>query len=138
MTKQCDDLKGAVEAAEDWLAIAETCEAVGPSGVFRYPPICNSEIAAFRTILAALPQDDEGERLRGALRAAHVELDMALGGLALLPGDFGQMEEAWPISKRGALVWRHYGHARERIEAIHACVRDARAALAAIAGAVSK
>jgi hypothetical protein len=48
-----DELERAVAAAEEWIAMAETCEIVGPSGVLRYPPICNSEFDALRLILAA-------------------------------------------------------------------------------------
>ena len=48
-----DELERAVAAAEEWIAMAETCEIVWPFGVLRYPPICNSEFEALRLILSA-------------------------------------------------------------------------------------
>ena len=48
-----DELERAVAAAEEWIAMAETCEIVWPFGVLRYPPICNSEFEDLRLILAA-------------------------------------------------------------------------------------
>lgn len=76
-------------------------------------------------LYAQAPDQSATERMR----AAQIELGMASGGLAQLPSDFADLEAAWPVSKRGSRASRAYGSIKQRVEAITACVSDARAAL---------
>ena len=50
------DVEAAVESAEEWLAMLDSVP-VTACGVLRYPPICATEVQAFRTILASRAAD---------------------------------------------------------------------------------
>lgn len=82
MTKQCDELKGAVERLREAAdASPEWHSGYSGSG---WIIVVQHDL---RTILAALPQDDEVERLRGALddiagQAAGLSIDDGIFDIA--------------------------------------------------------
>lgn len=69
-----------------------------------------------------------------ARRTAEVEVDMIVGAVGLLGSDFEQLEENWPVSKRGSRAMRHYQQIKDRIEAVGLCAKDARSALSSMKG----
>lgn len=81
MTKQCDELKGAVERLGTLCAGRSIAEAEGSSAIMVF------RVADVMRVLAALPQDDEVERLRAASddiagRAAGLSVDDGIFDIA--------------------------------------------------------
>lgn len=64
------------------------------------------------------------------VRKVDIELSMAEGAIAGVASDAADLLVNWPVSKRGSRANRNFQSLLSRVEAISACVRDARKALA--------